>query len=179
MAFDDKRWEETIKRLRPLLRLLAAGSLNDRYWRQVDPSDIVQKTILEAHQNRADFRGSSDHDLEAWLKGILGHRIIDEARRLRCLRNDVDREVEMERAEEQVRKWTSPLSALLRHEEAFRLAEALEKLPDDQRRAVEFMYFLGLTLSETADRMEMNRYAVLRLLKRGQDKLRELLKDTR
>ncbi len=178
-AFGGDAWGDTLARFRPLLRLLAARSFNPRYWRQVDPSDLVQKTMAEAHQKRDDFRGSSEKELLAWLKQILGLRIIDEARRLRCGRNDVDREVEVARAEEQVRSLTSPLTALVRHEEALRLAEALEKLPPDERRAIELIHFQGLTLAETAELMGKTRHAVARLLRPAQARLRELMRDTR
>ncbi len=178
-AFDGGKWEEALARFRPLLRLLAALDLNPRFWRQVDPSDMVQKTIIEAHQKRSDFRGSTEQQLEAWLKGILAHRIIDEARKLRCEKNDVGREEEAEKANDLIRKRTSPLSALVRHEETLRLAVALEQLSDDHRGVVERIHLHGLTLAETAELMSKTKGAVASLLHRALARLRELLKNAR
>mgnify|MGYP001582598816 CR=1 FL=1 len=44
--------------------------------KRVDPSDMVQRTLLEAHQDRAKFRGTTDDELVGWLRAILRHRII-------------------------------------------------------------------------------------------------------
>ena len=176
IAFKGDRWEEVIPRLRTLLRFLAARGLNPRHWRRADPSDLAQKTILEAHLKRADFRGSSEKELVAWLEIILEHRIKDEVRNIECQKNDPDREVSMGRADDLARKPTSPLSALVRHEEILRLAEALDQLPDDQRRAVELRHLHGLTLAETADLMEESRYSVARLLRPAMARLLELLR---
>ena len=116
-------WESALERCRPILRLLARQSLNPRLWRKVDPSDMVQITLLEAHERRDQFRGSSEAELAAWLHVILGHRIIDVARRLRCEKNNVDREnfidqaitESMIRVNTAIRNSNSPTSALARH----------------------------------------------------------------
>lgn len=171
MAYDGDVWEKNLERFRVILRFVAARGLNPRYWRRVDPSDMVQKTMLEAHAKRADYRGSSDGELEGWLKSILQFRILDEIRRLHRVADDVNREVEAERAEAQVRRWTSPLSALIRQENILRLAEAMEKLSDDERRAVELRHLHGLSLAETANGMERSRYAVARLLRQALPRL--------
>ena len=179
MAIDSIGWEEALARFRPLLRVLASQLLNSRYWKKVDPSDIVQKTMLEAHQKRSDFRGSSENELAAWLKVILGHRVIDEARKLQCQKNDAGLEVGVQHAELMVKTWKSPGSVLVGHEEALRLAEALERLPDDQRRAIELYHLQQKSLAETAELLEKSKGAVASLLHRGQARLRELLKDSR
>ena len=175
-AFIGDRWEEVLPRLRTLLRFLAARSLNPRHWRRADPSDLAQKTIFEAHLKRADFRGTTEKELVAWLELILDHKIKDEVRRIGCQKNDPGREVPMERGDDEARKRTSPLSALVRHEEILCLAQALDQLPDDQRRAVEHRHLHGLTLAETADLMAQSRYAVARLLRPAMARLLELLR---
>jgi RNA polymerase sigma-70 factor (ECF subfamily) len=179
MEVDGTSWDETLRRIRPLLRLLAGRTVNPRHWKRADPSDMVQKTLLEAHEKKSSFRGSTEMELVAWLKIMLGHRVVDELRKLKCQKNDADLDVSLERAITQLQKWTSPLSALVRHEEALRLAEALEKIPEDQRTAVEFIYFHRLPPTEAAALMDRSPGAVAGLLRRAQDKLRELLKETR
>lgn len=176
IAFKGDKWEEVLPRLRTLLRFLAARSLNPRHWRRADPSDLAQKTILEAHLKRADFQGSTEKELVAWLEIILDHRIKDEVRNIECQKNDPGREVPVERADHAIRNRTSPLSALVRHEEIRRLAEALDQLPGDQRRAVEFRHLHGLTLAKTAELMAESRYTVARLLRPAMARLLELLR---
>ena len=43
----------------------------------VDPSDVVQQTLLRAHQRREQFRGQTDGESAAWLRKILAHTMID------------------------------------------------------------------------------------------------------
>jgi RNA polymerase sigma-70 factor (ECF subfamily) len=45
--------------------------LDDQVQRRVDPSDIVQETLLEAHRSLEHFRGQSEADLAGWLRRIL------------------------------------------------------------------------------------------------------------
>lgn len=175
MAFDGAAWEEAMVRLRPLLRHLAGRGLNPRFWRRTDPSDLVQITVAEAHRNRADFHGTTERELVAWLRMILGHRILDEVRKLQCQKNNMEREVELNDSVRMVNTWTSPLSALVRHEEALRVAAALEKLPDDQRRAIELVHFHKLKPSEAARLMARTKGSVTGLVRRAQETLRELL----
>jgi RNA polymerase sigma-70 factor (ECF subfamily) len=181
VTINGRPWEETLSRWRPLLRLLAAQTLNRRLWRRVDPSDVVQRTLLEAHQDRGSFQGTSEEDLGAWLQAILRHRIIDEVRKARCQKEDMDLEVGITRCERHLRTQyrSSPSRALVRYEWALRLAEALEKLPEDQRCAVELRHLEGRSLAETAKEMGRTPGSVASLIHRGMVRLRDLLSPTR
>jgi RNA polymerase sigma-70 factor (ECF subfamily) len=63
-----------------------------------------------------------------------------------------------------------------RQDELLRLAQALEKLPDAQREAVELHYLQGLPLADVSTRMGRTRPAVAGLLQRGLTALRESFK---
>ena len=47
---------------------------------QLDPSDIVQQTLLKAHEKFDQFRGSTEHELRGWLRAILARNLVDAAR---------------------------------------------------------------------------------------------------
>ncbi len=51
---------EALKRFRDYLCLLCRQQLPDRLRAKIDPSDIVQKTLLEACQAWDQFRGKTD-----------------------------------------------------------------------------------------------------------------------
>jgi RNA polymerase sigma-70 factor (ECF subfamily) len=176
MAFDERAWDEALARFRPLLLCVARQQLNARLWRRVDPSDIVQKTLFEAHRRREAFRGSTEAEFEAWLRVILRHLVIDEARRLKCRKNRLDREVPVPEIPDRSK---SPSGRLGRYEEALRFARALEKLPELQRRAIELHHLQGRPLAETAAALQRSKAAVASLLHRAQIRLRELLKKGR
>src|SRR5688572_9172238 len=69
-----------LERYRKYLHLLARLRL--RRGGPVDPSDVVQQTLLNAHRHRDQFRGQSEGELLAWLRRILGNVVVDATRRL-------------------------------------------------------------------------------------------------
>src|SRR5918998_998459 len=57
------------------LTLLARVQIGRRLQGKVDAGDLVQETFLEAHRQIAQFRGTSEGELLAWLRRILAGRI--------------------------------------------------------------------------------------------------------
>src|SRR5215831_12774951 len=64
------------------LRLLARMQLDPRLKNRLDPSDIVQQTLLKAHEKRGEFRGTSPPELMGWLRCILSSTMADAIRKL-------------------------------------------------------------------------------------------------
>jgi DNA-directed RNA polymerase specialized sigma24 family protein len=61
---------------------------------RLDPSDVVQDTLMEAWQDFSQFRGKSEVDLLAWLRQILRHNLANEHRRhIRSAMRSTRREV--------------------------------------------------------------------------------------
>ncbi len=66
---------------RNYLKLMARLQLDKRVQAKVDPSDLVQESFLNAHQNFHTFRGTTERELLAWLRQILVHSLADHVRR--------------------------------------------------------------------------------------------------
>ena len=64
-----------LESFRGALRLLARARLDPRLQAKVDPSDLVQQTLLEAYQGMKDFRGTTTDELAAWLRRILARNL--------------------------------------------------------------------------------------------------------
>ena len=69
----------------------------------------------------------------------------------------------------------TPSQEAVRAERLLRLSEALMKLPEGQRQAIELHHLNGQSLVEVAAVLNLTRPAVAGLLHRGLKKLRELL----
>lgn len=178
--------ERPLEGYRDYLRLLARIQLSPRFQAKLDPSDIVQQTLLEAHKCRGQFRGESEPERLAWLRAILANVLAATARRFttgsrelgreRSLEADVDlssSRLESLLAADQ----TSPSERSARGENLLRLAHAMACMPPDQRQVVELHHLNGMSLTEVAAIIGRTRPAVAGLLFRGLNTLRDLLPD--
>ena len=169
---------------RAYLRFLARTQLDQQLGRKVDPSDIVQQTLLQAHRARQQFRGTTSGEMAAWLRQILARVIVHTSRDYNSLKRDVRRERSLQHSLNHSSvclerflqaEGSSPSHNLERDERALLLAEALESLPDAQREAIVLQYWQGCSLAEIGERMERSPAAVAGLLHRGLKKLRSVL----
>ena len=175
----------SVEDCRDYLSLLVRLQFGARLRSKLDGSDIVQQTILQAHEKRSQYRGQTEGEWFAWLRTILANVIAEAARQFEAQARDPDRErsieAELERSSSRMAGWlaadlTSPSERAMRGEELLRLAQALAQLPEDQRQAVELHYLSGLKVADVADRMGRTRPAVVGLLFRGLKRLRESLR---
>lgn len=176
--------EARLEPFRAYLRLLARLQLDPRLRRQLDPSDFVQQTLLEAYRAVDQFRGRTDGELAAWLRQILARQMTHAVRDLTRLKRDVTREQPLEAAlaesSERLEAWlaaeqSSPSEQAQRNEQVVRLAAALEGLPEAQREAVVLHYWEDWPLGKIAEHLGRTTAAVAGLLQRGLKALREQL----
>src|SRR4051794_21546959 len=184
MGDDDQDRGWSLERYREYLHLLARLQLDPRLRSKLDSSDIVQQTLLRAHQGLNAFRGRSEDELVAWLRTILAHTVANELCRFRQAKRDVALERSLQAAVEEssarLEAWlaadhASPSDQVVWQEQSLRLAEALAQLSPDQREVIELHHLNGQTLAEIAEQLGRTRPAVAGLLRRGLQRLRDLL----
>jgi len=173
-----------LERLRDYLRLLARIQLGACPTGRIDPSDIVQQTLMEAFVKRDQFRGATNEEHAAWLRRILARNVADAHRAQGQQKRDVSRErsfeQQMEESSAQLGDWlareqSTPSEHARRHEQAILLADALARLPERQREALVLHYWQGCSLAEISVSLDRSTTAVAGLLKRGLKHLREQL----
>lgn len=168
---------------RDYLRLLAGMQLGTGFRGKIDASDLVQQTLLQAHQAQEQFRGGTDAERAAWLRQILANVLADAVRRCTGARRDIHRERSLDassRLEAALAAAdSSPSTGAIRHEDLQRMAAALAQLPDDQRVAVELHHLGGEPVADVAASMNRTEAAVAGLLRRGLKRLRELLQENK
>jgi RNA polymerase sigma-70 factor (ECF subfamily) len=185
MEPEEKSWDRALEELRPILLLVARQSVNPRLWKDVDPSGVVQETLVEALKGRPQFKGSGLPSLECWLRKILLHNLYDALRRIHRERRDVNRVVPIDQAVEDSTQRlqsqltgqdASPSEIAMRKEDLFSLASALERLDEAQRSVVEIRHLQGRSLAEAAAILGRSESAVAALLHRGLKRLKEEMK---
>jgi RNA polymerase sigma-70 factor (ECF subfamily) len=184
MAREAQRHGRTPEQFREYLHLLARLQLDPRLQGKVDLSGVVQQTLLEAYQALDQFRQMSEAQQAAWLRKALANNLTDEVRKLSTQARDVGRERSLEAALEEsssrLEAWLvgdrpTPDQQAIRNEQLLQLAEALGRLSEDQRQAVELHHLKGCSLAEVAEQMGRSKGAVAKLVYRGIEKLHALL----
>jgi RNA polymerase sigma-70 factor (ECF subfamily) len=176
---------QELEQYRTYLRFLARVQLGPEFRGQLDPSDVVQQSLLQAHQAWAGFRGETPAELAAWLRKILANTLAKATRDLVRQKRDVRRERSFEAAVDassvRLEKLfaaddSSPSQRASRREHAVLVADAVESLPDAQREAIVLHYWDGMKLADVASAINRSDAAVAGLLQRGLKTLRTRLK---
>jgi RNA polymerase sigma-70 factor (ECF subfamily) len=180
----DQDCQAVLERYRGYLRMLAETRLDRRLRAKIDPSDIVQETMMQAFRAWGDLRGTSDGERMAWLRQILMRTLLHAVRDFGRAKRNVAREQPLVRLADQssaqleilvAADQTSPSQAAARSEELLRVADAMLELPEEQRSAMLAYYWRGATVAEIGAEMERSGSAVAGLIYRGVKKLNERL----
>jgi RNA polymerase sigma-70 factor (ECF subfamily) len=166
-----------LERHRGFLLLLARCQVPPWLRADCDPEGAVQQTFLLATKSWHQFRGGPEAALRGWLRTILKNVLLGwqaPQGRAASLNRAVlgsSRRLEKFLADEQ----STPSRRLMREEQLVRLADALARLPEDQRQAVPFHHLDGLSNAAVGARMGRSKEAVAGLLFRGLRQLRDHL----
>lgn len=169
---------------RSYLKLLARLQIDRRLQGKIDASDLVQETFMEANRTFAGFRGSTEAELQQWLRRILATKMAKVVRHFygtqrRDLRLERQLNEELDRssavATALALAQSSPSERAARREQAVVLANALERLPADYRRVIDLRQLEELTFPEVASRMGRSVGGVQQLWIRALTALRRLL----
>jgi RNA polymerase sigma-70 factor (ECF subfamily) len=182
MAEEPGTPERPLESYRDYLRLLARLELDPRLQAKLDPSDVVQQTLLEAHQAREQMQGRGQAERLAFLRRILANNLADAARKYAAGSRNIALERSLDESASRLEMWLAtsegePGGRTEREEQLLHLARALATLPEDQRTVLELKHLKGLPVAEISRLMERSETAVGGLLRRGMKKLRDQLRN--
>jgi len=166
--------------LHVLARMTLAERLDRRLQGKITASDIVQDTLLRAHQNLDQLQGTTRPQVASWLQKILLTTI---SKRIRYFtrekrRHEVSLEDILDRSAVSLDVFanssaSSPSNKASRKEDVLRLAEALERLPEDQREVVLLHHCRDWDVLQVAQHLGRTPRSVAGLLRRGRQALRK------
>lgn len=142
---------------------LALRILNNR----TDADDVVQDTLLKVWLNRGQWQAGRAK-FSTWLYRVVANRCIDLLRKPR--NEDIDG------IPEPMDQTPSAIASIQQTEVTNLLERAMGRLPEQQRVALILSYHENLNNTDIADVMQTSLSAVESLLKRGRQRLRELLR---
>lgn len=123
-------WDEIFRRYRPLLTRWAHRRLPLNARERYDTDDLVQETLLRAHQKLGSFEPRRDGSFLAYTRKILMRKILDEVRR----RNRRPERVGIDAAVPDPSP--GPLESAVKKDDYERYERALAKLRPSYRAAI-------------------------------------------
>lgn len=183
---DQERLGELLESYRHYLNVLADSRLDRKLRGRLSYSDIVQETMLQAHRDFQQFRGSSEREFQGWLRRILAHTLakVIEVHVL-TKKRDVRRDVSMAKIAAGVERSTmqlnvafaascrTPSSHARQRERAVILAEVMDGLAPDQREVLILRNMQGLKFAEVAEVMGRSLAATKMLWMRSIKRLKQ------
>lgn len=175
-------------RHRVRLRQMVAVRLDDRLARRVDPSDIVQDALVEAHRTLDDYLRRRPLPFYPWLRRRAWEQLAQVHRQhveagkrslLQERRGDLDlpdRSAQL-LANRLIASGTSPSRNAIREETRDRVRAALDELPPRDREILVLRFLEQLSTAEAAAVLGIGEAAVSSRLVRALARLQGLLED--
>jgi RNA polymerase sigma-70 factor (ECF subfamily) len=166
---------------RRYLLLIAEHQLDPDLRAKGGASDLVQETFLEAMRDFAQFGGTSETELRAWLRRMLLNNLGHFMRRYRAThKRAVGREVGLEGdgSADGVgaglgASIPSPSAHAMAHEQAAALQQALARLPEDYRQIIALRYQEKRSFEEIGRLMNRSPDAARKLWARAMERFRQ------
>ena len=153
---------------------------------KVDPSDLVQQTLLDAWHGEPGFRGNTHGQRLAWLRVILRRVVLQKQRADMTLKRGEGKErviadaigrTSLRIEELAVGREPAPDEVVDHAEQTLVVADALDKLPEDYRRVIEMRHFEHLSHVSIAHQLDRTPEATRMLWVRALIKLREAVRN--
>lgn len=188
VAGDQQSVDQLLESYSGYLHVLSRTQLDKRIQHRVDPADIVQETLMEAHRDFVKFRGTELHEFTGWLRQVLVHNLANAVgTHMLAAKRSVHREqlygslsAAMDQSHQRLSSLAadhnrSPASEADHQETLSQLAAALEQLSPNYRTVIVLRHVEGLGFTEIANQMDRSAGAVRMLWLRAIEQLRSTM----
>ena len=156
------------------LSMMADRKLNPAIRSNVNPSDIVQHTLIRMVDGIDNFRGTTRAEFFGWLNKIVHNESSRANRRFHSKKRDITRERSMAQQEtgsfffaEPSDSQPTPQTNALSQERIQLLYELLKKLPEDYAEVIRLRNLEQLSFREIGEKMERSEAAANKLWNRA------------
>jgi RNA polymerase sigma factor (sigma-70 family) len=156
--------------------------------RTLEPTDVLQETLLTATTRFAVFRGTDESELRTWLSTLARRKLIDLARHNGRLKRalKVQRSLDEPIRDRGGQSLAEALAAdpctasriAVESEMTGKLAAALEQIDRREAEVLWMRYVEGMTLPDIGRKIGTGRHGVSGIVARGLHNLRRLLYPT-
>jgi RNA polymerase sigma-70 factor (ECF subfamily) len=166
---------------RAYLLLIARQELDPMLRAKGGASDLVQETFLEAQRDFAQFQGTAEEELKAWLRRLLLNNLANFVRRYRqTAKRQAECEVSLEATASSAQgagrladEGPSPSDKALARERDEVVHRALDRLPEDYRLVLLLRYEDGCSFEEIAAQLGRSPNASQKLFARALERLQQ------
>jgi RNA polymerase sigma-70 factor (ECF subfamily) len=185
---DDAARHQLLAQHRDRLKRMIAVHLDRRLAARVDPSDIVQEALLDAHRELSDYLERRPLPLYPWLRQLAWERLLKWHRaHIRVQKRSVGREEPrdlalpeesaVQLAHRLIAAGTNPSQRLIRDELRQRVRAALEAAPPRDREVLVMRHLEEMSAAEIAAALGITERAAKARHSRALERLRGLIGD--
>lgn len=165
-AGNERAFEELYDRLSPQVFGLVRRILKD----QAQSEEVAQEVFVEAWQQAARYDAARGKAI-TWLLTLAHRRAVD---RVRASQASKDRDLR-EGIKGYQASYDDVEETAIQHDESRRVIQALERLSETQRDAIQLAYFGGYTHLEVAELLKIPVGTAKTRIRDGMNKLRDLM----
>ncbi len=168
-----------LEALRPYLTNVATNEVDSDIGAKESPSDLVQKSMMEATRDFPAFQGATEAEFRVWLKSILLNNVRDLFGMYLTEKRRLDREVQRVVANAPGEALTpadeTPSQTAVKNEQANRLETALLKLSAEQREVIRLRHEDKMSFAQIGAVLGISDMAAQKRWARAVEELRVLM----
>ena len=170
----DLAMDQLVTQFEAYALLVAESHINGSLQSKFGASDIVQMSLMEAHESIDQFDGSSESQFRVWLRRIVINNLLDQSKQFtKTRKRAIAREDSTTNVVLQPSKQQTPSSILSRKESDHELRKLVDELPERQRFVVEARHRFGLSYFSIAQQLKMSEANARQLWSRAIKSLRQ------